>query len=116
VTKKVILAFPWGPEEVIRAETLFYLASTARDMELDTTVFLFIDGVLLAKKGVAEMVSERVVEGLKDALNTGIKVYACEASVRSKGLTKADLIEGISIIGYSTFLAMAIESETVITI
>jgi len=116
MAEKIILAFPWGPEEVTRAETLFYLARTARDMELDTTIFFFVDGVLLAKKGVAEMVSNKVVEGLKDALKTGIKVYACEASVRSKGLTKEDLLDDIGIIGYATFLDMALEAKTVITI
>lgn len=113
---KLILAFPWGPEEEPRAETLFYLAATARDMGLDTSIFFFVDGVLLAKKGVVEMISQKIAEGMKDALKTGIKVYACEASVRSKGFIKEDLMEGIEIIGYVSFLDMALEAKTVITI
>ena len=116
MAEKVILAYPWGPEEETRAETVFYLAATARDMGLDISIFFFVDGVLLTKKGVVEMVSKKVADGMQDALRTGIKVYACEASARSKGLVKEDLIGGVEIIGYVTFLDMTLEAKTVITI
>ncbi len=114
--EKVILAYPWGPEEETRAETLLYLAATGRDMGLDMTIFFFVDGVLLTKKGVTEIIGGKVDEGMKDAIETGIKVYACEASVRSKGFVKEDLLEGVEIIGYVSFLDMALEAKTVITI
>jgi len=116
MNEKIILAYSWGPEEVTRAETLIYIASTARNMDLDTTIFFYIDGVLLTKKGVPEMVSEKVAKGLKEALETGTKVYACEAAMRSKGLIKEDLIEGIEVVGYNTFLDLALDAKTVITI
>ncbi len=112
----IILLYGWGPEEETRAETLFYIAKTSKMIDIDTHIFLFIDGVLLAKKGVARMISEKVDNALKEALKLGTKIYACEAAVKSKGLKKEDLVEGVSIIGYASFLDLALKADAVITL
>lgn len=114
--EKVIFMYGWGPEESSRAETLMYLAETAKAMEIDVSIFLFVDGVLLAKKGVARMISARLVEALRRALEEGIKIYVCESAVKSKGILKEDIIDGVSVIGYATFLKMSLEARSVITL
>ena len=114
--EKVIFMYGWGPEESSRAETLLHLAETAKAMDLEVSIFLFIDGVLLAKKGVARMISVEIAEELQKVLEGGIKVYVCESALRSKGILKEDLIEGVSVLGYATFLKMSLEAKSVITL
>jgi len=116
LAEKIIFTYSWDPGEVSRVETVFFLASVARDMGLDTSIFFFLDGVVLARKGIIERVSDRAAKGLEDSLKTGIKIYVCENSLRAKRIPKEEVVEGIKIIGFVTFIDMALEAKTVINL
>ncbi len=72
----------------------------AFDDSIDLAIFLVGEGVLLAKKGVAESISiefegkkvnfSEMLEMLKDF---DVKFYACSAFMPGHGVTKEDLIE-----------------------
>lgn len=111
----MLFVYSWDPGEITRAETLFFVATTARAMGLDVAIFCFADGVMLGKKGIVEKISDKAALGMLDAMSTGVKIYLCSTAVKTKGIEN-DLIDGVELVGYATFLEMALNAKTVITI
>lgn len=117
MTDEIIFVYGWGPEEEGRVSSLLYLIETAVAMNLNVSVFLFTDGVILAKLGVAEKISESIGRRFKEILKNGkVKVYACEEAARKRSLSKENIAPGTLIIGYAAFLDKALNAKAVITV
>lgn len=116
MTDRVILTYSGTPEEIDRVKTLFYIASVASAMGLDTAVFLFSDGVLLVKKGVLDVVEKELSKLLRDLIESNVEIYACEVALSSKGVKKEDLMNGVKTIGYATFFDLAINAKIILPI
>jgi predicted peroxiredoxin len=114
---EIIFLYGWGPEEEGRLSSLLYMAETAAAMELNPLIFFFTDGATLSRKGLSEKLSEEIEDRFKRVLkNPEIRVYACEEACRKRGITSERLEDSIKIIGYATFLDMAVSAKTVISI
>jgi len=117
MAERVVLLFGWGPEEVGRASSLLYLAETAASMKLEVKVFLYAEGVVLARKETAEKMDRDISERFKRVLrHEKVTFYACSEAAHKRAISEADLAPSISMIGYASFLDMAVEAKAVITV
>jgi len=113
----LVLVYGWGPEEDGRLSSLLYIAETAAAMGMQTSVFLFTDAAILAKKGTVAKIGSEIDARFKSILGgRGVKFYVCEEAARKRGVNKENLEDSLTIIGYATFLDMAAAAETVITL
>jgi predicted peroxiredoxin len=113
----ILLFFGWGPEETGRLSSLLYLAETATAMNLEARIFLFSDGSVLAKAGITEKIDSTIAQRFRELLQDyNVKVYVCEEATRKREIGSEDLEEGISMVGYATFLGAAIEAKAVISL
>jgi predicted peroxiredoxin len=86
-------------------------------MNLEPKVFLFSDGSILAKAGTVDKIDPTFAERFRQMLrDKSVKMYVCEEAAQKRAISKENLEPGISMVGYATFLGMAIEAKTVITV
>lgn len=117
VAQDIVFVYGWGPEEDGRLSSLLYIVETAAAMGMNTAVFFFTDGAILGKKGICAKISEEIDHRFKSILiEKKAKIYVCEEAARKRGITEENLEEGLTIIGYATFLDIATTAKTVITI
>ena len=113
----LMLIYGWGPEEDGKLSSLLYIAETALSMGMKTSIFLFTDATILAKKGNIQKISGEMYSRFRRITNDpNLKMYVCEEAARKRALTQDNLEEKISLIGYATFLDIATKTKTVITI
>ncbi|MFH0848233.1 MAG: DsrE family protein [archaeon] len=117
MSDSIVLLFSWGPEETGRVSSLLHVAETASAMNLETRIFLFSEGSILAKVGTTEKIDSVIAEQFRKLLEQeNVRVYVCEEAAEKRAIRKEDLQPGVSMVGYATFLGMAIEGKAVITI
>ena len=117
MTERIVLLFGWGPEEVGRTSSLLHLAETASSIDLEVRVFLYSEGVALARKGTAEKIDPDIGERFKRLLKNGrVKFYACSEAAHKRAIEAENLAPPVSMMGYTAFLDIAIEAKTVITV
>jgi predicted peroxiredoxin len=109
-----------GPETPRRCATPFFFATLAAAMEYEVTMFFTIDGTLLLKKGMAETVfpkegGEPVSKFLQDAIDAGVEMTACTASMELHGLEAEDILEGVKMVGGAYMWTVADDCKTVLT-
>ena len=117
---RVLIIMTSGPETPRRCATPFFMATLAAAMDYEVTMFFTIDGTLLLKKGVAETVVPKaggkpVSDFLKEAVEAGVQLTACTASMELSDLTPADLIEGVKLVGGASMWQMAEGAKTVLS-
>jgi len=84
---------------------------------MNAAVFLFTDGAILGKMGTCAKISEEIDRRWKAILKKdNVKLYVCEEAARKRGIVRENLEDGLTIIGYATFLDIATSAKTVITI
>jgi predicted peroxiredoxin len=121
--KKVLYVQTHGEDDPARAATPFYLASTAAAMDCQVGIYFTMKGPTLLRKGAPERIQiPRAAGGgallrhfIDQAVELGVKLYVCQPSLDLHGMTDADLIEGVQMIGGAAFNAMALEADSVIT-
>ncbi|MCX8159578.1 MAG: DsrE family protein [Candidatus Saccharicenans sp.] len=117
---KILIIMTSGPDTPRRCATPFFFATLATAMDYEVTMFFTIDGTLLLKKGLADTVfpkegGKSVGEFLREAIESGVKMTACTASLELHGLTPEDLIPEVRMVGGASMWQMAEESKTVLT-
>jgi peroxiredoxin family protein len=102
-----------------RAHTAFSLASAAAALGRATTLFasnagcraLLADWSGLDEVGRDAVMRRRGVAGLGEvrdaAREVGVRLMACDASIKAEGLSPHDLLDGVQIAGLATFLEAA---------
>ncbi|MEJ2634707.1 MAG: DsrE family protein [Calditrichia bacterium] len=117
---KVMVVMTSGPDTPRRCATPFFMATLAAAMDYEVTMFFTIDGTLLLKKGLAETIypkegGKSAGEFLQEALEAGVKMTACTASMELHDLTQEDLIENVKMVGGASMWQMAEECKTVLS-
>ncbi|MFO7837511.1 MAG: DsrE family protein [Candidatus Thorarchaeota archaeon] len=98
-----------GPEVAERCFAPFITATTAQAQDVKVKIFLMMDGVELAKKGVAEKVQAPGFPPLPELINmfleSGGELELCSNSVKFRDISKDDLMdERITIAGAATMV------------
>jgi predicted peroxiredoxin len=117
---KILILVTSGPDTPRRCATPFFMATLAAAMEYAVTMFFSIDGTLLLKKGMAGTIypkagGKSVEEFLKDALDAGVQMAVCSASMELHDLQPEDLIDGVKVVGGASFWQMAEVAKTVVS-
>jgi uncharacterized protein len=117
---KILIMMTSGPDTPRRCATPFFMATLAAAMDYEVTMFFTIDGTLLLKKGLAATIfpkagGKSVESFLNEALEAGVKMTACTASTELHGLTQADLIDGVKMVGGASFWQMSEGAKTVVS-
>lgn len=108
--KSVVIVMTSGPSTAHRCATPFYIGSILASMDADVSVFFTMEGVMLAKKGVAENLTamkggKTIIEFIRDAKAAGVKLYLCKPAMPGYEMEPADVIEEINEISNASALA-----------
>ncbi|HHM01956.1 MAG TPA: sulfur reduction protein DsrE [Caldithrix abyssi] len=109
-----------GPDTPQRCATPFYMANIAAVMDNEVKIVFQIDGVLLAKKGVAENLKaleggKLIIDFLRDAKEAGVELYCCSAALDLHNMTKDDLIDEIDdVVGAAWMMDEALSADVVL--
>lgn len=117
---KILIIMTSGPDTPRRCATPFFFATLATAMDYEVTMFFTIDGTLLLKKGLADNVfpkqgGKSAGEFMREAIESGVKMTACSASLELHDLKPEDLIPEAQIVGGASMWQMAEESKIVLT-
>ena len=116
--KKILYVQSSGVDTPERAYAPFILATTARSMDLDATVYFLIKGITLVKKGEAEKVKVGSFPSLKEvmaqALKAGVKLKICEQSCSLLGIPRGDFVKDADIVGAATLNDLVLEADAVL--
>jgi predicted peroxiredoxin len=92
-----------GKDDTDRATVGFVLANAAAGSGKQTLVFLSIEGVRLAAKGVADSIHEEGFAPLRELMDTFAKaggtIYVCSPCFKKRKLDENNLVAGASIVG-----------------
>ena len=91
------------------------LATTAKAMDIDATVYFLGLGITVVKKGMAEIVKEGVFPTLKEvmdqAIQAGVKFMVCEQSTQLLQLERGDFIKEAEIVGAATLNDLVLDAD-----
>jgi hypothetical protein len=116
--KKILYVQTSGVDTPERAYSPFILATTARSMDLDATVYFLIKGITLLKKGEAEKIKLGSFPPLKEvmdrAIEAGVKFMVCEQSCSLLGIPRGDFVKDANIVGAATLNDLVLEADAVL--
>ncbi len=119
MSQKMIFQCTNGKENPERAVLPFVAANVAATAGIETTVVCTIDAVWLGTKGGADGVVSKGLTPLKDLLaeffGNGGKIWLCGACTKPRGITDADLVPGVTIVGAATIIEAISQGATPIT-
>lgn len=98
MTNNVLVVLSCGTDNPNRATRAVFLAMVAHKEGKNVTLFLLDDGVLLAKKGLAEHIRAATGDSCDDHLTYlqghGVPILACAPCAKARQIEAGDLIEG----------------------
>ncbi|MEO6958017.1 MAG: DsrE family protein [Antricoccus sp.] len=97
-------------DDVDRTSVAMVVAGAAVASAQETTVFVSSEGTRLVKKGVAETLHEEGFAPLSELVTSfveaGGKFLVCSPCAKKRGITQDDVIEGATIVGGATLVAL----------
>ena len=117
--KKILYVQTSGVDTPERLYAPLILATTARMMGVDATVYFLIKGVTVVKKGEAEKIKIGSFPGLKEvmdqAIKAGVKLMVCDQSTQLMGLNRGDYIDAAKVVGAATLNDLLLNADAVIS-
>lgn len=110
-TKSVVIIMTSGPSTPHRCATPFYLGAILAAMDAEVHIFLTMEAVRLAEKGVAEHTvamagGKRIIEFIRDAKSAGVKLHLCLPALPGYDIKEdTDIIEEVDLISGGGVLA-----------
>jgi hypothetical protein len=117
--KKILIIQTHGVDTPRRTYSPLYYAMAAAAMEMEVMVWFTMDGTNQLKKGAAEKVkldptSDVTLKTMLDqAMEAGVKLRVCQQSMALWDLKKEDLVAGVEILGATSIIDLALESDQV---
>jgi len=97
-------------DDADRASVAMVVAGAAVASAQETSVFLSSEGVRLARKGVAETLHEEGFAPMGDLVSgyveAGGTFLVCSPCAKKRGISEDDLIEGATIVGGASLVAL----------
>jgi uncharacterized protein involved in oxidation of intracellular sulfur len=117
--EKLVIISTNGTEDPEKATLPFVVATAAQATDIEVTIILQASAVVLARKGEAEKVKVPEFMPLKDLLDNyismGGKLNLCSPCLKSRGITKEDLVDGSVIIAAGTVVSEVMSAKSVLT-
>ena len=115
---RILYVLTSGPDTPGRLYAPFILALAAKKMDVDSTIFFMMKGVLVARKGVAEDIRvgsmPPLSEFIRQAREEGVEFVVCEQSTQLLGLSRGDYVEGCRLGGPITLNDLTLSSKSTI--
>ncbi len=117
--KKILVIQTHGVETPTRTYSPLFYAMAAAAMEMDVMVWFTMNGTNQLKKGEAEKVqldptSDVTLKTmLQQTMDSGVKLRVCQQSMALWDMKEEDLIEGVEILGATSIISLALESDHV---
>lgn len=119
MAKKILYVVTSGLDTPERLYSPFVLATTARAMDVDATIYFLIKGVTVIKKGAADTIQMGKFPPLKDvidqAIKAGVKLMACDQSTQVLGLDRGGYVETCEVVGAATLNDLALEADAILS-
>jgi len=116
--KKLLYVQTSGTDTPERLYAPFILASTAKAMDLDATIYFLMKGVTALKKGEAEKVKlggfPTLKEVMDQAVKAGVRLMVCEQSCILLGLDKGNFVDPAKVVGAATLNDLVLDSDGVL--
>ena len=116
--EKIVIISTTGPENPEKATLPFVVATAAQSMDIEVTIILQSEAVLLTKKGEAEKVKAKGLLPLKELLDTFIelegKLMLCSPCVKERNIKQEELIEGSELIAAGTVVTEVMSATNVV--
>ncbi len=114
--EKIVYIVTSGADNPEKAIIPFVLANGAMAMDIEVSIILQSEGVLLAKKGYADNISHIGFDPLKKLmdqyLSCGNKLYLCGPCVKARKM-EDEIIDGAVIIGAAKVAQEALSAKAV---
>ncbi len=106
----IVINLTRSVDDVDRTSVAMVVAGASVASSQQTTVFLSSEGTRLAARGVAESLHEEgfapMGELVAGFVAAGGTFLVCSPCAKKRGITEDDLIEGASIVGGATLIAL----------
>jgi len=116
--KKMLFVQTSGIDTPERLYAPFILASTARAMEADASIYFVMKGVTVVKMGEAEKIRlggfPSLREVIDQAVKAGVRLMVCEQSCILLGLERGNFVESAKVVGAATLNELALEADAVL--
>jgi predicted peroxiredoxin len=116
--KRMLYVQTSGVDTPMRLYSPIVLATVAKSMGLDATVYFLGKGLTVIKKGEAEGIQAGdfppLSEMMKRALDAGVQFQVCDQSSQLMGLGRGDYIEGAEIVGAATLNDLVLDADGVL--
>ncbi len=113
--KHILYVQTSGIDTPKRLYSPFVLATTAKAMDIDATIYFLGLGITVVKKGMAETVKEGEFPTLKEvmdqAIKAGVKFMVCEQSTQLLRLKRGDFIKEAEIVGAATLNDLVLDAN-----
>lgn len=108
--KTVVIVMTSGPSTPHRCATPFFMAMLLAAMDAQVSLFLTMDGVRLARKGVAEDLKameggKPIIEFIREAKAAGVRMYLCRPALPGYEIDESEVIPEIDEIASGGTLA-----------
>ena len=117
--KKILVIQTHGVETPRRTYSPLFYAMAAAAMEMDVLVWFTMDGTNQLRRGAAEKVqldptSDVTLKTmLEQTMEAEVKLRVCQQSMALFQMTKADLIEGVEILGATSIIDLSLGADHV---
>ena len=117
--KHILYVQTSGIDTPMRLYSPLVLATVARSMGVDATVYFLGKGVSAVKAGEAEKIQmgdfPPLSEVMKRAADAGVVFKVCDQSSQLMGLSKADYADGVEVVGAATLNDLALDADAVLS-
>ena len=113
--KRILYVQTSGVDTPKRLYSPFVLATTAKAMDINATIYFLGLGITVVKKGMAETVKEgdfpTLREVMDQALQSGVKFMVCEQSTQLLRLKRGEFIQEAEIVGAATLNDLVLAAD-----
>jgi predicted peroxiredoxin len=116
--KRMLYVQTSGIDTPMRLYSPIVLATVAKSMGLDATVYFLGKGLTVIKTGEAEKIKAGdfppLSEMIQKALEAGVTFQVCDQSSQLMGLGRGDYIDGVEIVGAATLNDLVLDADGVL--
>jgi predicted peroxiredoxin len=104
-----------GIDTPMRLYSPIVLATVARAMNIDATLYFLGLGITVIKTGEADKIRAGefppLSEMIAKAMAAGVKFLVCDQSSQLMGLSRGDYIDGVEIVGAATLNDLVLDAD-----
>jgi predicted peroxiredoxin len=116
--KRMLYVQTSGIDTPMRLYSPIMLATVAKSMDTDATVYFLGQGITVVKAGEADKIKigdfPALSEVIAGAMKAGVEFKVCDRSSSLMGLSSGDYIDGVEIVGAATLNDLTLDADGVL--